>query len=311
MKNLTVNNESIVTIPLTRLAHYQAQKFQNSHQNPAKAKQVYLNTLAVYAVNYWLESWGVETDLEASESWNLALQTLGDTAELIVPGKGSLECRPIMPGSASCFVPPEVWSDRIAYIAVELNSSLTEARLLGFFSSVSSEDVPLNQLKSLDNLLDDLMQLKPQALVKLGQWLQNKVDDGWQTIESFIEDSQVESPVRSRFAYRSLLAQQTVERIKLIGPEIEQRGQPIAMLIQVTPTLSSTVNISTEISLAQAVDSSQSLQVMLLNEEGEVVMEGQAVTTEEIKLEFSGEKGDSFSIRIIWDDICFTEKFTI
>jgi hypothetical protein len=52
----------IFTVPLALEAHSRAEEFRRYQSNPGKAKQVYLNTLAVYAVHVYLQCRGFETD---------------------------------------------------------------------------------------------------------------------------------------------------------------------------------------------------------------------------------------------------------
>ncbi len=311
-------NDLTFAVPLTPLAHEFAERFQKLQTNPLKAQQVYHNTLAAYAVDYYLGCWGVTTDWEASDSWNPIIQTLANTGELIVKNKGSLECRPVMVGSEFCHVPAEVWADRIGYVAVELNSDLTEAKLLGYLSSVEREEVPLEKLESIDDLVDDLMGLQPQVVpqtfVQLSQWLLNQFEEGWETLESILDNTNLSPAFRTRYAYRTrneTLEQPkpTVERIKLLGSEFGFAGNLIALLVGLTITASNQLNISVEVSPIQEIE--ETLQVIVLDEEGKSVAEAAAQNTEEIKLGFIGEPGDRFSIRVILNDVYLTESFVI
>ena len=145
------------TVPLAFSAHSIAQQFYSHQSNHCKAKQVYLNTLAVYAVNVYLQHLGFETDLSESASWDPLMQTLMDVADLEVKNYGKLECRPVLLGKEVVYFPAEVWSERIGYIAVQLNESLKEATLLGFAEKVDKSELPLSQLRSLEDLLQSLV----------------------------------------------------------------------------------------------------------------------------------------------------------
>ena len=72
------------TVLLSLTAHSKAKEFGRHQSNLQKAQQVYHNTLAVYAVNYYLRCLEFETNLEASDSYNLVMQTLMDIADLEV-----------------------------------------------------------------------------------------------------------------------------------------------------------------------------------------------------------------------------------
>ena len=78
----------------------------------------------------------LETDLEASDSWNIVTQTLMDVADLDVTDIGKLECRPVYPHAEFCRIPQEVWEDRIGFVGVEINEDNLEAKLLGFVKEV-------------------------------------------------------------------------------------------------------------------------------------------------------------------------------
>ncbi|NEP34491.1 DUF1822 family protein [Moorena sp. SIO3B2] len=137
----------MVTLP--EAAHQLAEKRCQQQSNLEKAEQVYLNTLAVYAVNEYLQGLGFETDLESSDSQKEIMQTFLDVADLVVKNYGKLECKPVSPDAEFVYVPEEVWQDRIAYIAVQLNDSLTEAKLLGFVENVATNELPLRKLQPM------------------------------------------------------------------------------------------------------------------------------------------------------------------
>ena len=209
-----------VTVSLALAAHSQAQRFRQQHSQPAKAKQVYLNTLAVYAVKTYLERTGFEVDLAAGQSWDVAQQTLLDVADLSVHGHGVVECRPVLPQQTVMQVPPEVWSapptdaqalqevQRQGYVAVLLDASLKSATLLGFMEQVDQSEVALTDLSPLDDLMPHLLKSSvsvPQGAAsqveiepsiqddggptRLKQWLidlQDTVETGWRQVEQWL-----------------------------------------------------------------------------------------------------------------------------
>ncbi len=147
------------TIPLSFEAHSLAQQMRCQQSNPQKSKQVYLNTLAVYAVGFYLRCLGIETDATQSDSRNLTYLKFMDVADLWVKDVGKLECRPVLPGSTTLQIPAEAWSDRIGYIAVEMSQSLKQATLLGFTDTAVVE-TSLNQLRSMADFLEYLHQIQ-------------------------------------------------------------------------------------------------------------------------------------------------------
>ncbi|HBB36239.1 MAG TPA: hypothetical protein DDZ80_05705 [Cyanobacteria bacterium UBA8803] len=335
----TTNDYLTFTVPLTIEAHRIAQQFYERHSNLQKAKQVYLNTLAVYAVNFYLRCLGIETDLEASDSWHLAMQTLANTADLWIESLGKLECRPVLPEAQVCYVPPEVGSDRIGYMAIQLNQSLTEATLLGFLPAVTMEEFPLDRLISLDSLLEHLSQLTPvqplrnpeseykktshsQLLtphssvkepINLNQWLQNIFDVGWQTVEAILELPPTELAFNFRAAHPQMTnTPTTIKRGKLLTLGRRYEDRQIALFVGLTPTTSSELDISVEVYPTGGQPYlPRALQLKVLDEQGDALMQAEARNTKTIKLEFSGEPGERFGVSVALGDVSITEAFLI
>ncbi len=93
----------MIAVDLTKKVRCVAQQFSDRLQpSTEKAEQVALNTFAVYAVHFYLKSLQVETDLQKSDSWNPEIHAILDVADLVVKGRGKLECRPVLPGATVC-----------------------------------------------------------------------------------------------------------------------------------------------------------------------------------------------------------------
>ena len=146
-----------ICVPISAEDRAQAQAFAQQQLSSDKAQRVYHNTLAVLAVNTYLQWQQFSTDLEAGDSWSPMNLIYKDAADLTIKGLGKVECRPILNLDAPLPIPAEIWYDRVAYIAVHLNQSATEARLLGFLPPPEPEDarreVPPSQLQSMDDLM--------------------------------------------------------------------------------------------------------------------------------------------------------------
>lgn len=295
------------TVPLGLEAHRLAQKFCQHQVNARKAKQVYLNTLAVWAVNFYLQCMEIETFLEASESWNPGMQTIMDVADLEVPNFGKLECRPVLPDAQVVQIPPEVQENRFAYVAVRMSESLKEGEILGFAKTVSGEELPISELHSLEEMLEYLSQIQP---VNLGQWLQKIFEPGWQTVKELLASEEVNLAFRFRG--------DSVQRGKLIDLGIQQAGQSVVIVVKLTPE-SEEAESEEEMDVLVEVHPPKgqtylppNLQLKLLNEDGEAVLEAKASSeNKNIQLEFSGEPGDRFSVNIVLGDVSVTENFVI
>jgi len=180
-----------LTIPLNNKDHEISCNFSMEQDTPEKCKQVYLNTLAVLAVHRFLESIGIETDLETSDSWNPAVRCFHNVADLVIPEIGRIECRPVlpteMPGETSILLPREVTEDRTAYVAVQFQEKLSEVQLLGFYmpTEEQTEAIDINNLESIETLVDLI--------------------DRLESVNSFLQsDDQVASKVREKFADYSI-----------------------------------------------------------------------------------------------------------
>lgn len=199
------NLDNSLAMPITNKAIQTARQFADLVVDQQEAQQVYLNTLAVWAVHDYLQLMEIDTNLEQSDSWHPVLRVCVDVADLMVTGLGKLECRPVIlndtenhevgldkfnKSESSCYVPPEVWDDRIGYIMVGINQQKQEARLLGFAKTAGVGELVLSELESMDAFLlylEELTQNSKKAanysLNNLSQWLLNVFEGGWQDVE--------------------------------------------------------------------------------------------------------------------------------
>ena len=196
----------LMTLPLTRQAVQTARQFSCEQPNPEKAEQVYLNTLAVWVANDYLQLMAIPTQLQDSDSWNPIVRLCADVADLSLPGLGRLECRPLVCGHegrwasdpsnrpSQLTVPPEVQTDRLGYLAIAIDESRLMATLLGFTPTLVAGTISLDRLQSLDAFLAHLDALAHAQVVRepvpLSRWLQGAFSDGWQDIDSMLAPNQ-------------------------------------------------------------------------------------------------------------------------
>ena len=309
-----MNNTEVdfaLTIPIAPAARRSAQMLSQQQTDPKIAKQVYLNALAVHCVDFYFQCLEIETDLAASGIWNPAVQKFMDVADLDVKDIGKLECRWLGPGQDFISIPAEVRSDRIGYIAVEMTESLQEVKLLGFVPSTQQEKVALSELKSLDQLLEYLDELKP---VNLSRWLQNIFDSGWHTVETLFE-----SKPELQFAFRSpqvlessasVSGNRPVRRGKLLS--LERGKEQVALFVELMTTDEPDIDISVEVYPTNGqANLPKDLQLMVLNDEGETLMQARANKTGNLLFELSGEPGEHFTVKVALGDVTVTENFSI
>lgn len=294
-----------IPVPLTSEVLDIAQQFANEQPIPNKAQQVYLNTLAVCAVNNYLRIIGIRTNLAAGDSWNSSVRLVEDVADLWVNGKGSLECRPIKPGALTCYIPPLIGFERIGYVVVEIDERSREAKLRGFTPNNDFGDyLSLHDLYSLDDLHSYLHKLRP--LVKLSQWFQSVFESGWQTIETLGKEE-----IKPAFAFRGKLKANNLKRCKLL--DLGHNGELVALIVTVTPESNSIINILVELKPANGqVYLPPNLQVMLFDENEEAIIDTQIEeSNQQIQLDVSGEPGERFSLKISSGEVSVSENFII
>ena len=311
----------LFTVPLSFEAHSIAQHFQRQQFPPEKAKQVYLNTLAVYAVDFYLRCLGFELNVDQSDSRNPMLVKFMDVADLSVKQLGKLECRPVLPDEQVCQIPPDVWTDRIGYVVVQISQTLKQATLLGFTKAAKAE-LPLAQLRSLSELPTYLNQIRQIPLtspsvastgktpINLRQWLEGAFETGWQTMEDLLGiNKQHLVLVRSKTQFKS-----GIKRAKLIDLGMQLGDQAVVLPIAVTLNGDNTVNVLVQVYPGQEQTYLPSnLRLMMLSESGETLQEVCSRDQDNyIQLRhFKGQAGDRFSIQVALGNVSVTEDFVL
>lgn len=310
------------TVPLSFEAHSLAQEYRQQQISPQKAKQVYLNTLAVYAVDFYLRCLGFETDVENSDSHNPIALKFMDVADLLVKQIGKLECRPVLPNAQVCQIPCEASSERIAYLVVKMNQSLKQATILGFTQTATAE-IPLTQLNSLATFpayLNKIRQTEiaahstfsnansnPKTIANLSKWLEGIFEADWQTEKAVFTNN------RSLVGVRDINhSQKIVRRVKLLnlGMQLDKRSvvlkivliknenERVSVVVQVHPSFEETFLPS-------------NLKLTLLDELGEKLQQVCSSSQDNyIQLrKFRGPTGDRFTIEISLERAKVTEDF--
>lgn len=318
-------------LPITQTAQSTAQQFAREQPTPQKAEQVRLNTLAVYAVNDYLQMMGISTNLRGSDSWNPVVRLCADVADLDIPGVGRIECRPVQGNQPTCYIPPEVWSDRIGYLVVEIDDSIQEAKVLGF-TQMASEELPLNQLQPPEDILDHLQPSSPPSLpavpadmervrVNLSQWLSNAVETvvetSWQSLESL---QALFNPPAAELAFRFRrpvaepeLAPNAVRRARLLdlGTQLAD-DHPVALVVELYPESDEKRAVLLQVHPLMQRHLPPLLELTVLDETGLVFLEAQARNADDyIQLEFTGLPGELFSVRVALGDALSREDFVL
>lgn len=317
-------NNWALPLPITQMARRKAQEFANMQPTSQKAEQVRLNTLAVYVINDYLQMLNVQTNLAVSDSWNPIMRLCADVADLEIVGIGRLECRPLKPQTESCHVPPEVWSDRIGYVAVQIDETAWEASVLGF-SKTAKAELLRTELLPIEDLIDCLNQpLAPtttipviqRSTVNLSQWLVNIFESSWQTVESLLNPEELTPAFRMRSADNTTIASNdspTISRAKSIDLGVQIANQPFALVVDFTSDAESKKDIRLQVHPSgNQIYLPPALQLIVLDETGKVFLEAQARSVDNyIQLQFSGLPGEKFSIKVALGEASLTEDFVI
>lgn len=309
-----------VNFPTPLLA--QARRFSEQHSSKQKAQSVYINTLAVYAVSFYCDCMSIKTDLSASSSWNPALQALMNTAELIT-AKGALECRPILPGCKTCYIPPEIGAGTVGCCVVEVDTAKNQATLLGFTSVISEGLLPLKALQPLEALVDRLIEVEPAVVseaarpepdklkaakrqlarrqpTRLSAWLENIFEAEWQPSSAVLTAS-----------YRGLLEEDSaaLEAGKYRAKALRVGGALLALIVQVS-RVSSGLEILLSVHPGLDCVLPAGLALELLNDQFEVDMSMTAGANDNyLSMTFQIEPDEAFSVRVAIADQSVMERF--
>lgn len=318
-----------LSLPLTQAAHRIARQFAQQQPTSEKVEQVRLNTLAVCVVNDYLQMMGISTDLTASDSWNPVMRLCVNVADIEVAGVGRLECRFMRSHEQTCYIPPEVWEDRIGYIVVELDEPLREATVVGFTQTAAMEQLPISQLQPVEDLLVHLSQLmqpvaaaqyvaSSQNLVNLSQWLQNVFDIGWQTVEALLGSSQASLAFNFRRTDSSPETDSnhpagSVRRAKLIDLGMQLAGHSVALIVELRPASEQKSGILLQVHpTGSQTYLPPLLQLIVLDQSGAIFLEAQARCADNyIQLQFSGKPGERFSVKVALGEVSITDYFVI
>ena len=283
-----------------------AEKFQHYQENIKKGEQVYRNSLAVYAVNLYLQDLGFETDLEASNSWDYIWQTLMDASDLQIINYGKIECRPVYPGEEFIHIPAEVWFESNYCIAVEIEEIATEAKLLGFIEKPATEKITRSQLRPLEEL--QLLLERNIRKIELGHWLEGIFHQDWQPTETVLAYRREKIVLGSA---RSSKKHPPISRTKQIDLGLLLSNKSVALVITIQPEIEDKTNILVQVipmDRDEYLPLGIGLKVMLESETAEIkAREADNI----IQLRFIEPSKSQFTVQISLGDAVVTESFII
>lgn len=317
-----------VPLPIPNEARQMAEHFAANQPSPEKARQVYINTLAVWVMNDYFHMLGITTDLASSDSWNPAVQLTANVADLVLPGLGRLECRPVLARATACNTPPETWTLRVGYSVVALSEDSQTAQVLGFIPTVTDETLALQQLSPPEALIDHLHALQqPQAvpetvqpIATLTQWFDNIVnaswvDTGWQTLEDLLATATLTPEFSMRSKVLNTLADVPntgLRKGKLIDLSLRLGAEQVLLLIRLQSQSIDQIHIGVQVYPVNRPYLPANLELLIVDESGEVFMQAQARQADNyIQLQFSGTPGEPFTTQTKLENICHSERFVV
>ena len=342
---MTNNKFSVPTIYLGQKAHTLAQQFAREQATPQQGKRVYLNTLAVYAVHTHLNRLNIATDLSRSDSWTPGARALSQPADVLLPGMGKLECCPVLPGKTEIAL-PDITDDRLGYVAVQFSDRLDQVQLIGFVAaqdiSAEAADWAIACFHPFSQLLDWLPETEATptpTLVILGDWFRHNLTTGWQTLEALFAtetvpfafdfrglpsdpaDQAESTPGISVSAckvidFAQLLAlQPTVDgaQSELTGQNSVEKQAKLRLLLLITlRSTAEAVDITVRVCpMEQHVYLPANLQLVVWDQTGTLIQADTRQVNKWIQLEFSGQPGERFNLKMALGEINMTEEFII
>ena len=160
----------IFRVPCSKESHVLADKYAGQQISNEKARQIYLNTLAVHVGKDYLESLNFEASLENTSFSKSFSRMTEDVADVIIPGIGTVEFRYVLPGETSFSIPNPDKKEVIAYVAVAFDDSLDFGDIVGFIAPKDLLDpkvdmvVSLKSLQPTERLLSYLSELETNDL---------------------------------------------------------------------------------------------------------------------------------------------------
>ncbi|MEM6612281.1 MAG: DUF1822 family protein [Cyanobacteria bacterium P01_C01_bin.72] len=312
-----------ISLPITTEIWQMASQFASRQPTPAKAEQIRLNTIAVLVTNNYLNMLDVATDLANSDSLNPIMQVCGNGADLELREIGKLECRPIKSSDTTCQIPLEVWDLRIGYVVVRIEEDFKSAAILGFTAQVATEELAIADLEPPEALIDRLHEspesVMENALTNLGQWFNDVIETGWQSLDNLLNSDRLTPAYgfRSIDSLDSADAEQpddSITKVKLIDLGVQVGDRQVILLVKLEPEADNNIGVTLQV-LPQIneIHLPENLELKVLDSSSlEVFMETRARSRDNyVQLQFSGQPGEMFEAVISLGGVDFSEQFQL
>ena len=313
-------NAAILIWPITQQGQMIAQQFAMEQTQPAIAERVRRNTLAVWVMYEFLSALSIPTDLATSDSWNPVLQLTEDVADLVIPGLGRLECRPVLSDDST--VPLEALIERIGYVAIALDETAGEASLLGFVAEISpvQPELRLDQLRTMDDFPDYLQQInqgktsqESSGLTRLNQWLEGHFENGWQSAEDLLAQYFWMPTFRKGVQLSQQELPTQIERTQQLDLDLRLETEQIVLALEVQQASAAGVDIAIQLyPMGETTYLPEGLNIRVLDEKDSVCLTAHAQPIDDyVRLDFRGCPGQPFTVEVILGNVYITERFIV
>lgn len=225
-----------------------------------------------------------------------------DSADLKIDVLGKLECRPVLPNENICYVPSEVWSDRVGYVVVEIDEEAKKAILFGFVEQIETNELPLAQLPDIDNLVDLLL------LAKNKQLLERTFAKNWNEDES----AEILKDKQKKLVRRDSPALPTIDK-SITSPLYRAKyitliRRTFILLVRITPTKEGKFQLLVEVESSKKIPSDLNLKLLSLSDQ--TLKANPTKGDHYISLKYTLQLGESFQIQVKRGEEIHTEQFS-
>lgn len=141
--------EDCIRVPLGLAIHKQATELACLQTSTRMGIDIYLDTLAVYAVSSYIKWLGVKEDDKHRQPSTISTN---NARNVNIPGVGLIQCIPVKPKETVAL--NRVSRKYTGLVAVSLSEDLQWAELIGCLPNSSEESISLQRFESMENLLD-------------------------------------------------------------------------------------------------------------------------------------------------------------
>jgi hypothetical protein len=266
-------------------------------------RQIHLKSLALYAADWYLQCLQFKTRHDDRADWWIPY--LAQSAPLEIVKVGNLECIPVVNDTMMLTISPDLKDDRIGYLFVRIDDSLTSAEIIGFRSKYEYM-VNLNRLQSTDDLIDYLCDLESQSqlkpVIKMADWFAGIGEDIWRKVNTL----PLTPAYRSRQQQEVSLSVKSVER----GKEIKLGDADDSPIVVLTIRSEQMDDVNSDITLQLSPKFPAStlpidLKFIVRDDRGEEISSFESKAGDcygEIVLD-NGKEGEQFSLEIEFDRV--------